>query len=84
MWRIEPFTSLSVSYNRTMGNAIPLWTLQMPGHRIDAELLGQGEHGWELRLLRDGKVYASQRFVLHAEAVAFGEQLRHELSTGKP
>ena len=66
-----------------MSKAVPLWTLQLAGHRIDAELVGQGEYGWELRLLRDGKVYASERFTLHAEAVAFGEQLRHELSTGK-
>jgi len=66
-----------------MRQAVPLWTLQIAGHRIDAQLVGQGESGWELRLLRDGQVYASERFVLHAEAVAFGEQMRHELSTGK-
>jgi hypothetical protein len=67
-----------------MLNVVPLWSLQMAGHSIDAELVGRGEHGCELRLLRDGQVYASERFTLHAEAVTFGEQIRHELSTGKP
>jgi hypothetical protein len=64
-----------------MLNVVPLWTLHLAGHSIDAELVGRGEQGWELRLLRDGRIYGSQRFVLYAEAVAFGEEIRHQLST---
>jgi hypothetical protein len=67
-----------------MLNVVPPWTLQLAGHSIDAELVGRRKHGWELRLLRDGQAHASERFTLHAEAVTFGEQIRHDLSTGKP
>lgn len=46
---------------------------------IDAELLGQGEYGWEFRLLDRGEFYAGRRFDLRAQAVAHGEEIRREL-----
>ncbi len=62
-----------------MNMARPLWTLQREGHHIDAELVGRREDGWELRVLRDRQVYASERFTLHAEAVTAGERTRQDL-----
>ena len=59
--------------------AEPLWSVRKAGRQIDAELLGQGEYGWEFRLLDRGEFYAGRRFDLRAQAVAHGEEIRREL-----
>jgi hypothetical protein len=57
----------------------PLWTLCKGDQQTDAALLGHGEYGWELRLLRQGDFYGGRRFDLREQAVAFGSEIRREL-----
>jgi hypothetical protein len=59
--------------------AEPLWTLRKGHQRIDAALLGHGEYGWELQLLRQGNFYGGRRFDLRKQAMAFGDEIRGEL-----
>jgi hypothetical protein len=56
-----------------------LWTLRKGGGRVDAELLGQGEWGWEVRLSRDWHFYGSRRFDLRAQAIEHGAVLKADL-----
>ncbi len=59
--------------------AEPLWTLRKDGRRIDSELMGHGEYGWEFRLLKDGDFYAGRRFALKADANAHADIIRGDL-----
>jgi hypothetical protein len=66
-----------------MGRARRQRTFSSPrkdGRQIDAELRGQGEHGWELQLLRDGEVHAERQFNPREQAVGHGEEIREELT----
>src|SRR5690349_18841525 len=48
-----------------------VWTLVKAGRRIDAELLSQGEYGWEIQLMHgDGSEFFAWRFPLKGGALA--------------
>jgi hypothetical protein len=69
----DPDPSLLWTYRPTE----PLWTLCKDVGRIDAELLGHGECGWEFRL-RGGDEFYAHRFDTKVLAVAHGEFIRRE------
>jgi hypothetical protein len=51
-----------------------IWTLVKAGRRIDAELLSQGEAGWEIQLMHnDGTEFFAWRFPLKGGALAEAE-----------
>jgi hypothetical protein len=51
-----------------------VWTLVKAGRRIDAELLSQGEAGWEIQLMHnDGTEFFAWRFPLKGGALAESE-----------
>jgi hypothetical protein len=54
----------------------PIWTLQKGRRLIECCLRSEGEGGWRLELYRNGAVYASRLFTLHADAVTHAEQAR--------
>ncbi len=54
----------------------PIWTLKKDSRTLECCLRSQGEHGWEVELYRNGKVYGVRRFVLHAEALVFAAEVR--------
>jgi hypothetical protein len=56
-----------------------LWLLSKDGARWSAELLGHGEYGCELQLLRDGEFRYGRRHHLREYAIAEGEHWRREL-----
>lgn len=56
-----------------------VWTLTKPGAEMRAELVGQGEYGWELQLLRDGELRYGRLFQLRADAETEATVCRREL-----
>lgn len=51
-----------------------VWRLEKAGRRIDAELLSQGEAGWEIQLMdKDGDEFFAWRFTPKAGALAEAE-----------
>jgi hypothetical protein len=56
--------------------AEPAWSLSKDARRVDAQLRGHGEDGWEIQLLRDGGLYFGRRFHLREDAIAYGDELR--------
>jgi hypothetical protein len=56
----------------------PVWTLRKDSRVLECCLRSESEHGWAVELYRNGKLYASRRFVLHVEAVADAEQVKRE------
>jgi hypothetical protein len=56
-----------------------VWTLVNAGRRMDAELLSQGEAGWEIQLLSDGGEIFAWLFPLKGGALAEAETQRARL-----
>jgi hypothetical protein len=57
----------------------PLWTVTKGNQRIDAELVGQGSTGWELRMQHNFEWLSGRQFRGRADAVAHGDQHRQHL-----
>jgi hypothetical protein len=56
----------------------PIWTLTKDTRTLECCLRSEGELGWNAELYRNGVMYGSRRFVLHAEAVADAQQVKSE------
>lgn len=74
LWNATPKVRTKTRHPRE-----PLWTLTKAGGRWSAELIGHGEHGWELQLLRDEDFRYGQRHVLRAQAIGEADHWRREL-----
>jgi hypothetical protein len=74
LWNYRP--TISVRVRRPPE---PIWTMRRQGRQTDCVLLGQGEYGWDLQLLRDGDSFYARRWTLKAEALAEGDDIRREL-----
>jgi hypothetical protein len=55
----------------------PVWTLRKDSRTLECCLRSRGEHGWEVELYRNGKVYGARRFVLRAESSIRPKTERH-------
>jgi hypothetical protein len=59
------------------------WTLRVDHMTWSCEFRFHGEsYGWEAQILRDGDLFAGQRFVLRELAEAFAERERQILDKG--
>jgi hypothetical protein len=52
--------------------------MKKDGKQTVCTLLGHGEYGWEVILLRDGEWFYGRRWMLRAEALAEADALRRE------
>jgi hypothetical protein len=80
----EPFyTPGRVSPTRQPQPGEPIWTLRREHVTWSCELHFRGEsYGWEGQILRNGELFAGQRFVLKELAQAWAERERQILEKG--
>jgi hypothetical protein len=57
-----------------------VWSVRKNGKQVDAELLSQGEYGWDCRFLYNGDFAYSRRWTMRADAIAESEEKRKELA----
>ena len=57
----------------------PLFAMTKEGHRINCELHGHGEYGWEARFLRNGELFTGRRFDTRTQAVQWAELERNAM-----
>jgi hypothetical protein len=53
--------------------------MRKDGEQTDCALLGHGEWGWEMQLLRNGEWFYGRRWTLRAKALAEADEKRQEL-----
>lgn len=56
----------------------PVWTMRKDGKQTECGLLGHGEYGWEVQLLRDGAWFYGRRWITRALALAEADAIRRQ------
>jgi hypothetical protein len=72
--RHEPAQPASLSV------AVELWTFAMGAHQWSAALQAPGRWGFEVHILRNGKLRMSRRFTKRSQAVAWAKEERTALA----
>jgi hypothetical protein len=68
----------------SLNAAVELWTFSKGGHRWSAQLHAQGSLGFEVQILRAGKLRISRRFPKRSQAVAWAREEWTALEQGLP
>jgi hypothetical protein len=53
-----------------------VWSIRKEGRQLDCQLRGNGEHGWELQLLRNGEWFYGRRYPTRGLAQAEADAIR--------
>ena len=56
-----------------------LWTRHRRSVRLTCELRSHGEHGCEIQLYRNGRLYTGRFFRLREQALAYAKKLNQDL-----